>query len=160
MPSRYHELKFKKCKYCEKEALRNILSTGRNKGHYRTCGSDKCLSVNYTDPKVTAKKVHLGENNPRWVGDRRKLKRPMTSYEGNLWRTAVYERDNYTCQICGEHGGKLNADHIKPYSLYSELKWELDNGRTLCISCHKQTPTYGWRMASYIKKGVQNSIQI
>lgn len=60
------------------------------------------------------------------------------------WRQRVFERDNFTCQGCGEHGGRLQADHIKPFKEYPELRWELSNGRTLCISCHKRTPTYGW----------------
>ena len=60
-----------------------------------------------------------------------------------LWRTAVFERDDYTCQSCGQHGGYLNADHIKPFALYPELRLDLDNGRTLCVDCHKATDTYG-----------------
>jgi len=59
------------------------------------------------------------------------------------WRKAVFERDSYTCQICFEVGGKLNADHIKRFSDYPELRLELSNGRTLCEECHRQTETYG-----------------
>lgn len=59
------------------------------------------------------------------------------SLEYRLWRTAVYERDNYTCVIGGKaHGDELNADHIKSYALYPELRFELSNGQTLCIDCH------------------------
>lgn len=60
------------------------------------------------------------------------------------WREAVFERDDYTCQICGVRGGvELNADHIKPFAYFPELRFELSNGRTLCVDCHKQTETYG-----------------
>jgi len=65
------------------------------------------------------------------------------SKEYNLWRKAVFERDNWTCIWCGQVGGKLNADHIKPFSLFPELRFAIDNGRTLCISCHRKTDTYG-----------------
>lgn len=69
------------------------------------------------------------------------------------WRTAVFERDDYTCQECGVRSGNgravvLNADHITPFSLFPELRFDLDNGRTLCKPCHVATPTYGvgaWR---------------
>jgi len=61
----------------------------------------------------------------------------------SVWRTIVFERDNYTCQMCGVRGGHLNADHIKPFAYYPELRLEVSNGRTLCLSCHKETPTYG-----------------
>jgi hypothetical protein len=72
------------------------------------------------------------------------------SLEYKLWREAVYKRDNYTCIWCGQVGGKLNADHIKPFSLYPALRFAIDNGRTLCLSCHKKTDTYGF--ANYNKK--------
>lgn len=65
------------------------------------------------------------------------------SREYRLWRTAVFERDNFTCIWCGERGGRLNADHIKPFALFPELRFAIDNGRTLCEDCHKKTDTFG-----------------
>ena len=72
------------------------------------------------------------------------------SLEYKLWRKSVFERDNYTCIVCGDNkGGNLNADHIKPFSLFIELRFDINNGRTLCIDCHRQTDTYGGRMMNY-----------
>lgn len=65
------------------------------------------------------------------------------STEYRLWRTSVFERDNYTCVWCYQRGGELNADHIKRWAEFPELRFAIDNGRTLCISCHKSTDTYG-----------------
>lgn len=66
------------------------------------------------------------------------------SLEYKLWREAVFQRDNYACIWGGKtHGNKLNADHIKPFALYPELRFAIDNGRTLCEDCHKKTDTYG-----------------
>lgn len=68
-----------------------------------------------------------------------------SSQEYILWRTAILMRDNYTCQTCGTREGKFHVDHIKSFSLYPQLRLAIDNGRTLCVECHRKTDTYGYR---------------
>jgi len=85
-----------------------------------------------------------GENHWNWNGGNTKERTKIWhSIEYKLWREAVFERDNYTCIWCGQKGGQLNVDHIKPFAYYPELRFAIDNGRTLCIDCHKTTDTYG-----------------
>jgi hypothetical protein len=48
----------------------------------------------------------------------------------------VFKRDKYTCQLCGQKGGDLQVDHIQKWSEYPELRFCIDNCRTLCMSCH------------------------
>ena len=76
--------------------------------------------------------------------------------EYRLWREAVFLRDNHTCIWCGQRGGRLQADHIKPFSLYPELRFALDNGRTLCEACHKTTDSYGGKITTLKKQNVQS----
>lgn len=53
------------------------------------------------------------------------------------WRQLVFERDNYKCQECG-NGGHVQAHHIKPWAYYPDLRFDIDNGMTLCRDCHAQ----------------------
>ncbi len=68
------------------------------------------------------------------------------SVEYKLWRTSVFERDNYTCVWCKTKKSPFNADHIKPLRFFPELRFAIDNGRTLCVPCHKTTDTYGFKV--------------
>jgi 5-methylcytosine-specific restriction endonuclease McrA len=70
-------------------------------------------------------------------------RRIRSSAEYKVWRRAVFERDDYTCQMCQTRGGKLQADHIKAFALYPELRLDINNGRTLCLSCHVTTENFG-----------------
>ena len=91
----------------------------------------------------------LGSKNINWKGGitpmHEKIRR---SFEYKKWRISVFKRDDYTCQNCGKQGGKLEADHIKPFSLYPELRFDTDNGRVLCENCHIKI---GWR-GSHVTK--------
>lgn len=78
------------------------------------------------------------------------------SFEYKQWRNSVFERDDYTCQICMARGCKINADHIKSFSMYPELRMELSNGRTLCVDCHRKTDNYGLKEFYRIKR--ENSV--
>lgn len=57
------------------------------------------------------------------------------------WRKAVLKRDSNLCVICGSDD-RIVADHIKPFALFKELRYDLDNGRALCHDCHSKTPSY------------------
>ena len=95
--------------------------------------------------KEKAKGKWTGKNNPLWKGGVTKGGKRRDTDELRKWRKAVYERDKYTCQECGAKGVKIQADHIKPFALYPEIRFDINNGRTLCVPCHQKTPTYGGR---------------
>lgn len=121
---------------------------GKNAAHWKG-GKPKCLDCgeelnHYEAKKCVLHRVPKGKYNPSWKGGITPINQKIrNSREYILWRTAVFMRDDYTCQKCGDRGGKLEADHIKPFALYPELRLAIDNGRTLCKSCHRQTETFG-----------------
>lgn len=99
-----------------------------------------------------------GENNPNWNGGVTPLyKQIRETIQYKQWRTACFERDDYTCKFCGQRGGDLHVDHITTYaSIIAKCQiisveeairctelWDVGNGRTLCITCHRNTDTYG-----------------
>lgn len=84
-----------------------------------------------------------GKKNHQWQGGKTsKSQQIRRGIELRLWREAVFARDNWTCQRCYQRGGKLEAHHIKSFAKYPELRFAIDNGKTLCIKCHKKTSTY------------------
>ena len=97
-----------------------------------------------------------GEKSWSWRGGLTlESKRIRNSIEYKVWRKTVFERDNYTCVCtgcaacseagCGKRGGRLNADHIKSFSKYPNLRFDISNGRTLCKPCHEKTPNFAGR---------------
>jgi len=116
-----------------------------NKKAYKDPKRRKVMSLRFLNkPKFYMQ----GENNCNWKGGITSQNRMIrTSLEYKIWRRAVFERDNYTCIWCGARSGNgkkivLHADHIKPFAIFPELRFAIDNGRTLCIDCHKTTDTY------------------
>lgn len=79
------------------------------------------------------------EKNPAWKGgvtSNSKLLRSTTKFRE--WRERVFERDNYTCQICFQRGGFLEPHHIKSVAIHPKLAFDINNGVTLCVDCHKK----------------------
>lgn len=60
-------------------------------------------------------------------------------------RIQIFQRDDFTCQICFEKGKYLNIDHIKSFLNYPDLRINPNNLRTLCVECHRNTPNYGYK---------------
>ena len=106
--------------------------------------------------KIKISKAHigkkLGKNNPMWKGGITPLRPHIrNSFKYKQWRNNVFIRDNYTCQICGIKNDYLEAHHIKVFSkmleeykiktleeaLECEELWNINNGLTLCLKCHK-----------------------
>ena len=92
----------------------------------------------------------IGKNANHWKGglssedylERRKFQKTT--------QKLVFERDNYTCQLCEQKGGDLQVDHIQSWKEYVKLRFSMDNCRTLCSNCHYKI-TFGKPMPKNIK---------
>lgn len=84
-----------------------------------------------------------GENHPKWIKDRTQLKRfnnvnlDRRSSAYHYWRLEVYKRDNYKCKINNcDCSGRIIAHHILSWTRFPELRYEINNGITLCQAHH------------------------
>jgi len=140
------------CLVCKKEFTAPKKSVEKGYGKY--C-SHKCKG------KIRSTRM-MGKNNQCWRGGISKdSNRLRTSEKYMAWKLGVFERDNFTCQKCGDRCGNgnpvyLQAHHIKKFSYivkYIKKKlplielfdaciaypplWDISNGVTLCKKCHK-----------------------
>lgn len=145
----------------DQKARSRIFIHGHNKGHRvphskevierlsRIKLGGKSSEETRKKQSISMKSAMVEGRHPSWKGGITPINEAIRkSVEYKLWREAVYQRDNFTCRSCGEKeavSGKLNAHHIKPFSLYPELRFAIDNGETLCDECHKKTDTYLWK---------------
>lgn len=132
----YHTSSKKYCFKCSPKGM-----------YYRRCPNCKSdFATRYNKKKFCTRKCYnvaiaerqRGERSHLWKGG---LTRPevilRNSIEYGDWRTAVFQRDDYTCQLCFERGGKLAAHHIREYAKHPNLRLQVNNGITLCWPCHQ-----------------------
>uniref|UniRef100_A0A6M3M857 Nuclease associated modular domain-containing protein n=1 Tax=viral metagenome TaxID=1070528 RepID=A0A6M3M857_9ZZZZ len=105
-------------------------------------------------------KIHegkmVGKDNSAYIDGRTPLvQRVRHCRKYKEWIKSVFEKDDYTCQDCRKRGIKLVAHHRKSFSrIWTENKietykqaldckelWNIDNGKTLCIDCHRRYNT-------------------
>lgn len=100
-----------------------------------------------------------GEEHHSFIKDRTKLKRfndsarDRRSYAYIEWRKRVYTRDNFKCRIANtECKGRLEAHHILGYTEHPELRYEINNGITLCHFHHPKKRSEEINLSPYFQK--------
>src|SRR5208337_5411599 len=139
----YQTNSFKFCKIC---GVKFSVSPSNLK-RFSTCNKKECRSSN-----------KRRENNPNWRGGIGNKKKAWDSTKkAKDWKANVFKRDDYTCKICGQRGGDLEAHHKKPWAFFPKLRCSISNGITLCLNCHKKTfkGIKFWRMI-VVLEGIQN----
>jgi len=106
------------CDKCKKNFQRKEHKIGKRNFCSKTCANEFNKGVNHYEWKN-----HLHEKNIKLA-----LKQ---------WGIKIKERDNYTCQLCGENDKNvLEAHHLKQKHYFPELQFNFNNGITLCLKCH------------------------
>lgn len=133
------------CKVCGKKRLEKKGGEKKNKGKY--C-SIECAAKDRGS-------YQRKDKHPMWKGGRETRTATPIRRTGRYkrWIKAVFERDSYTCQNCGQIGGELHPHHIKRLADLVEdyinknnilnvddsCFYDIDNGITLCKKCHRKT---------------------
>lgn len=80
------------------------------------------------------------EKHPRWIEDRTKIKGYWTERDNpeyKQWRKHVWLRDNFKCKIANPNcKGRIEAHHILAWRDFPELRYQVNNGITLCQFHH------------------------
>ncbi len=153
--------------YCSKTCSNKANKLGFKKGHKLSEEAKKKISIRMKEKRIKppsnlgkkfpnrkkpSKITWRGENHGNWKGGITPLEVLIrSSFKNRQWRSDIFTRDNFTCQDCGRKE-RLETHHIKPlfeiikdYNIKTledadvcEELWNLNNGTTLCISCHKK----------------------
>ena len=131
---------FTTCKMCGKEFFcsPSIIKRGR------TYCSNKCQGLNFrggNNPNWG--KGLKGDKSPFWKGGINPINDSIRkSRKYRIWRRTVFIRDEFTCRKCKKTHIYIEAHHIKSFADYPELRFDINNGLTVCEECHSKTKNY------------------
>lgn len=109
----------------------------------------------------TKKKIsetHKGEKAWNWKKDRTQLSRVAKQGERRTsayfyWRKSICMRDNWKCKISNsECKGRLEVHHILNWKDFKELRYEINNGITLCHAHHPRKRSEEVKLSPYFQK--------
>lgn len=98
----------------------------------------------------------VGKMNFRWIEDRTLLKDDHRDRGGQLhreWSRSVKNRDKWSCRIADKNcGEKIVAHHILSWKDYPELRYEVNNGITLCHAHHPRKRNDELKLSPYFQE--------
>lgn len=136
-------------KLSESHKTKALRSLGKNRHYKKSTEHKRKLSIVMSGKTPWNKGLvgfNAGKKHWNWKDGRTPINKAIRmSFQYEEWRNSVFEKDSYTCQFCGEIGGYLQADHIKPFAIFPSLRLEVSNGQTLCFDCHKIKTKEDWK---------------
>lgn len=131
--------------FCSRKCSANLKLVEKEDGTVTVALKTRSVGHNYGELISKAKrgKPNLklrGANHFNWKGGQSGRKRyereiAMCMAEYKEWRTSVFKRDEYKCVICSK-GGSLQAHHIFNWTEYEDLRYDINNGVTVCEKHH------------------------
>lgn len=116
------------CK-CECGNKINVITSRLLNGGTKSCGCTR----------IEILKSRTGVNHPNYNPDLTKEEREgRRGAAHDDWSRMVLERDDFTCGMCSKVGGKLVAHHLNSYNWDRENRYNIDNGVTMCVECHRE----------------------
>lgn len=107
-----------------------------NKGKTSVYSEERILKMR----EIGLSRFSIKENHPRYKKDRNSLVKSEYKHldsEYQQWAKSVKNRDGWKCRIADNNcDGKLEAHHILPWRDFVELRYEINNGITLCHAHH------------------------
>lgn len=143
-------------KYCSKDCYHN---SKKRRIDY------KCISCGEKTSPIKGvkrcfdcyKKYRVGDKHHNWIQDRTKLLRRQERGDSAYreWRRQVWLRDNFKCKIANQDcKGRLEAHHILNYRDYLELRYDVNNGITLCHAHHPRKRADEAKLSPYFQQMV------
>lgn len=103
--------------------------------------------------------LKVGHLHPRWIVDRTKLARRnmQRSCADLTWSNQVRRRDKWKCALSScECMGKVEAHHIRSWKDNPDLRYDVDNGITLCHFHHPRKPLKATELAPTFESIVES----
>lgn len=149
------------CLICQKKL--STKTCVRCKACNNVCGKWR-LGAKITEAhKRKISESNAGKGHPNWIADRSKLakRQQRNDYAYVEWRKSVWLRDNYKCKIANpDCAGRIEVHHILGWTAYPELRYQLNNGITLCHAHHPRKRAEEKRLSPYFKNLVSVSKEI
>ena len=141
--SNHNYFEYKGGKKIQSEKVKN----DQKNDEYRNLQSEikKELFKNNPELKIQQSAKMQGIDISEWNGfSELETRRIRKSLDYKHWQSEVFKRDDYTCQCCGKRGGVLHAHHLESFSDNPDLRFDINNGITLCEYCHSPNKKYSF----------------
>jgi hypothetical protein len=139
----------KQCKNCSKEFITypSRLKRGGNSGNFCSVSCSLKGQKRHNKPHTLESRIKIGQNTPKysgrihwnWKGGISEINDLIRhSLQYYIWRNEVWKRDRWICRLCKKHCQRKNiiAHHLQSFADFPELRFSIDNGITLCRTCH------------------------